>query len=180
MAKQRRSLQGGARITGTSMEGWISHRESRSMTDSVTERARMESEPFITDTLISMLRIRTVIKASRRGHRLFLGRKILFVFLWKCLFLQLCPWVRSFQPWTLFISLCIYVAHIKMYHLGLWCCCLGTVCRKGGSFKSWIFHAVAANLSEAWQCCFALFSLWPILCYQKVCVCVEGAGGRLI
>lgn len=63
------------------MEGWISRRESSSMTDSVTERPRMESEPFITDTLISMLRIRTVIKASRGGHRLFLGRKILFVFL---------------------------------------------------------------------------------------------------
>lgn len=42
-AKQRRSLQSGARITGPSRERWISRRESSLITDLVTERARMKS-----------------------------------------------------------------------------------------------------------------------------------------
>ena len=59
-------------------------------------------------------------------------------------------------------------------------CCLGTVCRKGDSFK------VEFSTWEQQICLkpgsVVLFSPWPIPCYQKgyVCVCVEGAGGRLI
>ena len=126
------------------------------------------------NTLISMVRIRMVIKASRGGHRLFLGRKLLFVSLWKCLFLQSRPQGWSFMPWTLLISSCVYVAHIRICHLGLWCCCLGPVCRKGGSFT--------VEFSTWWQqICLkpgsvVLFSPWCILCYQKVCVCVCGGG----
>ena len=129
------------------------------------------------NTLISMVRIRIVIKASRGGHRLFLGRKILFVSLWKCLFLQLCPWGWSFMPWTLFIGSCIYVVHIRMYHLGLCCAAWGLSAEKGTHLK---LSFPRGSSKFVW-------SLAVLFCFHRgpfpvirrgMCVCVwRGLGG---